>query len=220
MINNFFIIVFISVYLGCSSLIAQEEKVLTYGFSLNAGANSTSSEGESFAPSIGLGALLKISRVDKIFNVIRIDYSIKQEKFENLSHYKLTDGQLVKSSADIYKNYGILNLNYSFNYFLIQNPNLGLFVSTGIGINDLFWLKTRIDIPDNEDEITDGKTQFIYTNPLTRPSFNAGFGVIIPYEEDKMIAFKPEINYDYRLPFAKNTYPNFLTYSLRILLLF
>ena len=218
--KNISAILLISIYLCCSSSLAQEEKVITYGFSLNAGTNATSSKGESFAPSIGLGALLKISKVDKFFNIIRVDYSIKQEKFENLTHYKWTDGQLVISNADIYKNYGIINLNYSFNYYLIQNPNLSLFASTGIGINDLFWLKTRIDIPDNEDEITNGKTQFIYTNPISRPSLNGGFGIILPYEGDKMIAFKPEINYDYRLPFAKNTYPNFLTYSLRILLLF
>ena len=213
-------ILLISIYLCCGALFAQEEKVITYGFSLNVGTNSTSSKGESFAPSVGLGALLKIKKVDKSFNIIRVDYSIKQEKFENLTHYKWTDGQLIISSADIYKNYGIINLNYSFNYYLIQNPNLSLFASIGIGINDLFWLKTRIDIPDNEDEITNGKTQFIYTNPISRPSLNGGFGIILPYEGDKMIAFKPEINYDYRLPFAKNTYPNFLTYSLRILLLF
>lgn len=218
--KNISAILLISVYLICGSLFAQERKVITYGFSLNVGTNSTSSKGESFAPSVGLGALLKISKVDKFFNIIRADYSIKQEKFSNLTHYKWTDGQLVISSADIYKNYGIINLNYSFNYYLIQKPNLNLFVSSGIGINDLFWLKTRIDIPDSEDEITNGKTQFIYTNPISRPSINGGFGIILPYEGDKMIAFKPEINYDYRLPFAKNTYPNFLTYSLRILLLF
>ncbi|MBL4653626.1 MAG: hypothetical protein JKY53_12310 [Flavobacteriales bacterium] len=208
---------------GCSIAFAQETeepKTITYGLTLSGGANSTSSKGESISSSYGLGVLTRVSKSDKIFHIIRIDYNIKQEKFAGLIHYKWVEGSLTQSTADIYKNYGIINLNYSFNYFLIKNSNVSLYTSVGIGINDLFWLKTRIDVAGDEDEITTGKTQFTYTNPLTRPSFNAGFGILLPYEDDKTIAFKPEVNYDYRLSFAKNTYPNFLTFSLRILLLF
>lgn len=214
---------FISLLFFSCILFAQEteeQKIITYGLTLNGGATSTSSEGESISSSYGLGALMKISKSDKVFHIIRIDYNIKQEKFTDLTHYKWIDGVLTEGTADIYKNYGIINLNYSLNYFLIKDNNISLFASAGIGINDLFWLKTRIDIAGAEDEITNGKTQLLYTNPLSRPSFNGGFGIILPYEDDKMIVFKPEINYDYRLPFSKNTYPNFLTYSLRILLLF
>ncbi|MBL4625676.1 MAG: hypothetical protein JKY42_11135 [Flavobacteriales bacterium] len=218
------ILIFLFFFISVSTAVFAQEvevpKAITYGISINGGVNSTSSIGESVSPSYGLGVLTKISTAEKFFHTIRLDYNIKQEKFANLTHYRWVDGLLTQATADIYKNYGIINLNYSFNYYLIQNTSVSLFSSIGIGINDLFWLKTRIDIPNSEEEITNGKTQFLYTNPLSRPTFNVGVGLLLPYEEDKLIAFKPEINYDYRLPFAKNTYPNFLTYSLRILLFF
>lgn len=222
MVKNFapILLLFVFGFLTIANAQDEEPRKFTYGLTLNGGGNSSSSDGESVSPTYGMGALIRFEPHPKFFNLIRLDYNLKQEHFANLTHYYYQDGALQQSEVDIYKNYGIINLNYSFNYYIFKNDNLNLFASAGVGMSDMFWLKTRIDIPDNEEEITNGKTQFLYTNPLLRPNFNCGFGILLPYEESKLIAFKPEVNYDYRLPFSRNTYPNFLSYSLRVLLFF
>ncbi len=111
---------------------------------------------------------------------------------------------------DIVKNYGVIDLSYGFNYYLLKKENVTLFAAAEIGIGDLFWLKTRIDIADRKMKFLMGRLNLHLQTPSQDRYLMEELLQLCPTRKTKQSSLKPEIQWDYRLPFSKKTYPTFL----------
>lgn len=196
------------------------DKAIHWGISGVFGETKSSSKNSSAKLSYGFGVLSYFKINDKLKGTVDLNYDLKREHFKDIKNYTINSvGELESINNTINKNYGLLSLKFNAFYQLKKINRIYISAFGGLGLYSLFWLKTIIKSPV-QDDISNGKTQYKYNSPFTQPVVTTGVSFSFPFDKNKRLLVSPGYSFFYKTNASAKKTPVFNSLNIQSTLIF